>query len=331
MAAPNTRIVTENLQQQEAQHYVPKFYLKGFTDPQGCLWVCEKHKPIRASKPKLEANRPDYYTHTEKGERDTSAENDLQQVESRAAPIIRRLANPQFEIKPAELGDLYLFVAFMFVRVPSWREHLDTLFTETVKREQIRTASDKESFHKRCLEIEEMSGKPLGDYERLRQYILKGEYRIIQESRAFNLASMFDSGITVARLLQSFSYEILYAPKESSFLTSDSPVFTVMPDGKGTASIGMGFGWRDVQVHFPLNKRACLRLRRGVHPSAVWLHPRSMSTINKVIMATATRYAYSSQGLRRIGRLFDLYGCKVRPGETSFVTRPPKDSEIKLL
>jgi Protein of unknown function (DUF4238) len=58
----------------KAQHYIPKFYLKGFTDEQGKLWVCEKFKPIRDSKPKLEAHRPDYYTHAEQGERDETAE-----------------------------------------------------------------------------------------------------------------------------------------------------------------------------------------------------------------------------------------------------------------
>ncbi len=45
-----------------AQHYVPKFYLKGFTDKAGALWVYERHKSLRESKPKHEANRPDYYT-----------------------------------------------------------------------------------------------------------------------------------------------------------------------------------------------------------------------------------------------------------------------------
>jgi Protein of unknown function (DUF4238) len=46
----------------KAQHYIPKFYLKGFTGKQGSLWVCERFKGIRESKPKKEAHRPDYYT-----------------------------------------------------------------------------------------------------------------------------------------------------------------------------------------------------------------------------------------------------------------------------
>src|SRR6266446_8672967 len=71
--------------EQKAQHYIPNFYLKGFTDRQKRLWVCERFKPIRNSKPKDEANRPDYYTLAEQGRRNETAEDLLKQVESRAA------------------------------------------------------------------------------------------------------------------------------------------------------------------------------------------------------------------------------------------------------
>ena len=67
----------------KAQHYIPNFYLKGFTDKAGTLWVYEKFNPMRASTPKKEAHRPDYYTHEENGQRDETAENMLKVIESR--------------------------------------------------------------------------------------------------------------------------------------------------------------------------------------------------------------------------------------------------------
>jgi hypothetical protein len=42
----------------KAQHYIPNFYLNGFTDRSRVLWVYEKFKPLRASKPKNEATSP---------------------------------------------------------------------------------------------------------------------------------------------------------------------------------------------------------------------------------------------------------------------------------
>ena len=98
----------------KAQHYIPKFYLKGFTDRQGKLWVCERFKPIRASKPKTEAHRPEYYTHAERGERDETAEDILEGVESKAAPIIRKLANPQYQLTPENAGYVMMFIQWGF-------------------------------------------------------------------------------------------------------------------------------------------------------------------------------------------------------------------------
>ena len=74
-------------QKPSAQHYVPKFYLKGFTDKQAVLWVYERFKPKRPSKPKHEANRPDYYTHSEHGFRDESAEATLRPGDERCLLI----------------------------------------------------------------------------------------------------------------------------------------------------------------------------------------------------------------------------------------------------
>src|SRR5690242_7796122 len=85
------------LTKSDDQHYIPKFYLKGFADSQQRLYVYERGKTFRQSKPKAEAHRPDYYTHTEEGARDTTAEDNLKVVESRVAPILRKLASPEFQ------------------------------------------------------------------------------------------------------------------------------------------------------------------------------------------------------------------------------------------
>ena len=307
----------------KAQHYIPRFYLKGFTDKQGKLWVCEKFKPIRKSKPKDEAHRPDYYTHAEQGERDETAEDTLEEIESRAAPIIRKLANPAFRPTPQQMGHVYLFVAFTFARVPSWRENLDRIVARFAKDRQVNLAKDRAGFHRMCADMERDTGKPLGmDIEDLRQYILKGEYEVVQASRAFNLGSMFESAIDIAKHLNEFSYEVLYAPAERVFVTSDSPVFTLLPEGGRQATIGMGFGWPRVQVHFRLNKRACLRLKKGIESARLQISEQQLEQINRITMLNATQHLYSSENYRKTSRLFDQYGCKIKPGTNAFMPNP---------
>ena len=66
----------------------------------------------------------------------------------------------------------------------------------------------------------------------MRQFLLKGDFEIVQKSIAFNLGSMFDSAFNVVGELKHYGYEVLYAPKGKLFLTSDSPVFTLQPDGR---------------------------------------------------------------------------------------------------
>jgi hypothetical protein len=100
-------------------HYVPKFYLKGFTDNHKKLWVYEKGTNApRESKPKKEGHRPNYYVFTEGGRPNDSAEDMLKKVESIVSSTVRKLANPEFEMNEDERASLYAFSALTFVRVP---------------------------------------------------------------------------------------------------------------------------------------------------------------------------------------------------------------------
>jgi hypothetical protein len=317
--------------EQKAQHYIPNFYLKGFTDRQKRLWVCERFKPIRNSKPKDEANRPDYYTVSEEGRRNETAEDILKQVESRAAPIISKLANPQYTLTPEKAGHVIMFVAFLFARLPNWREHLNNLAVQIAWKMLLHAVGDKEEFHKTCAEIQKERGESLGDFEELRQDVLNRRFDI-EQSKAHNLGSMCLSACSIAKELATMNYQAFYAPQGKFFLTSDSPVWTLQHDGTGEATVGMGFGWDNVEVYCPLNKRTCFRMKRGIEPMGRLIEERRVDEINRVTMATAVQYLYSSEPHRRIARLFDERGCKVQVGKNAFMPhpQPPGESPIRL-
>lgn len=225
------------------------------------------------------------------------------------------------------MANLYVFIAFMFARAPSWRNNLDRMFSHIAKQRHLALAGDKERFHKMCADVERKTGEPLGmGVEELRQYLLKGQYKIVQTSTAYKLRTMFESAISVASEMKEFGFEVLYAPTGRFFVTSDSPVFTLRPESKRGSVIGVGFGLSNVIVHFPLNKRACLRLRRGVEPSGFYISERHLDEINRLTMTTATRCLYSPEGNRRIARLFDQWGCKAQPGKNTFMLEPPSQS-----
>jgi hypothetical protein len=200
---------------------------------------------------------------------------------------------------------------------------------ETVRQNQLARARDKERFHQSCKDMERDTGKSLGmDTEELRQFILSGEYEIEQTSHAYSLGTMFTSGLAVMDELQKFGFEVLYAPKGQFFVTSHSPVFTIKPEGNGQATVGMGFGWPGVEVFFPLNKRACLRMRKGLQPKKIFISEEKLEMVNNLIMATATQFLYSNENYKRLARLFDERGCKVRAGRDAFMIEPPNTHRI---
>jgi hypothetical protein len=304
------------------QHYIPKFYLKGFADKAKNLWVYEKHRPLRQSKPKNEAHRPDYYALDEGEDRD-AVEHALSRIESFAAPIVRKLVTPQYVLTPENAADLLLFVAFMFARVPAWRENLDKIAAQTTKRLHVSFARNKEAFYRICSRVAKEKGVEFSDFEGLRELVLGDDYELIQMSSSFNLGAMMTSGVDVAKTIAQFGYQALYAPAGKSFFTSDAPVFTVGPDKNGIQQLGMGFDWPQVSVVFPLNKRACLYLERGIEPQARLVDAHQVDEINRLTMMTATNCLYSSERSRRTSRLFDERGCIVRAGKNSFMTNGP--------
>lgn len=306
----------------EAHHYVPKFYLKGFTDEHKTLWVYEKGRPPRRSRPKDEAHRENYYTYDDKGYPDSSIEKVLSQSESVVAPIFKKIANPQFRMTNTQAGNLLAFVAMTFVRVPAYRSYIDRTMEQIMKNVSQQHAQDREKFYADCKQMELQSGSSIGDYEELRQFVLGGEYSVHQRSAGYNMKMTFESCETIMDiLLNEYRHDVWYAPKDSSFLTSDNPVLTICPTLRGTAYIGVGFKWQDTEVVFPLNKRACLILARRCHEERVEVSHRRVNQINDLMMGVAQQYVYASVGYRRISRLFDERGCKIKYGENAFVSR----------
>ena len=305
----------------ETHHYVPKFYLKGFTDQKGVLWVYERGKAPRASKPKAEAHRENYYLHNDKGFPDTSIERFLSKAESIVAPFFRKIANPQFQINEQQRNDLFAFVAMTFVRVPAYRSYIDRGLSVMMKKNQKEYAQNAEKFYALCKKIDSETGGPTGDYEDLRQFILKGEYTIHQTSSGYNIAMAFKSCMTIMEILRNeYNYEIWYAPPDGFFFTCDNPVVTIRPAGDRTSFVGWGFGWKDTQVIFPLNKRACLSLRRGCSEQKTVISSRRRQQINDLMMAVSQQHLYAPLGYRRISRLFEERGCKVKYGENALIT-----------
>jgi hypothetical protein len=84
-------------QEKKKHHYLPRFYLDGFTDPKSNrLWVYEKGIPeIRSSSPTKEGCQRFYHAFfTDDGHRDTNTiENYFEQIETKTACLLVSIHN----------------------------------------------------------------------------------------------------------------------------------------------------------------------------------------------------------------------------------------------
>ena len=302
-------------------HYVPKFYLNGFSDRKGQLWVYEKSVVApRASTPKREGNRADYYVFTELGEKDDSAELMLGTIENMVAPIFRSLRRREHVLSPSEVGHLFAFIGVMFVRVPAYREYWDEMTGMEITIHAQEMIKKSGVFEKFLRYYEAKTGRPLADPEGVRQAVLRGEFVVEQRSKVMNLAFIFRDAQKIGKeLVHEYGYDLYYAPSGSFYVTSDNPVVTIGHEGGDKATVGLGFSWPHTQVVFPLNKRVCAILSRHGRERKVDATPQKLAEINRLLMFASQKYLYAAENSEDIGKEFEQNGCGLRYGENALV------------
>src|SRR6266481_2472986 len=133
-----------------AHHYVPVFYLKGFTSPiprdKEYLWVYEQGKPIRKSKPVNEAHERDFYAYEDEDGKRHDLEQPLSGIESTMAPLFRAIDDHSFRFHPEEFAALTEFIALMWVRGPIGKDFVNQLSAQVLKSVVMEEAADAERF-----------------------------------------------------------------------------------------------------------------------------------------------------------------------------------------
>jgi hypothetical protein len=311
-----------------AHHYIPVFYLKGFTSllpkDKGYLWVYEKDKPVRKSKPLNEAHERDFYAFTnEEGVRQ-ELETKLSQVESLLAPLFQAIEDGYHNFLPEDFEGLATFMALLWVRGPFGRDLVERLSLETMKFATKEYAQDEARFKAKYKKFLEESGTQTNlSAEEMRSFILSDDWEISQESYGYTLRRMFEGWPKVTSLLLKKSWDVLVAERDHFFCTSDFPVVTILHEAGGVATIGAGFGMPGVQVYFPLNKRMCLALRDSGKRTRRLVRGGIVHEINKFLMVGARRFVYNCEKNMSMQKLFSKIGCRSIPGVNAFMREPP--------
>lgn len=263
-------------------HYLPQFYLRGFSiDRRGLFQIEKATSSHYGCQIKDIAAVRDYHELDGEGTTDPYAlEKQLAELEGHQASQLQdALAEGiSFDRHRIHLVEL---LAVMRMRVPAVKEHIDRSYGWTVRAFALA--------HQRSGRLPR---PPKGLEEKLRVEDLKIE---VLNWKCLEVMFRMGANEKVLDILSKMRATLYRAPFGCRFITSDQPVALYhptlwsTPHGVGPATLG-------VEVSFPLSSRALLRLDHVAQPHAEQMASSAEVTeFNRRVIVMAQRYVYTGE------------------------------------
>ena len=275
------------------QHYIPKFYLKGFCieglNSSSFVWCYDKRHAkgqLLKQQKSIKAICTDefYYKQTRNG--DDILEKGFQKIESKIAPIIKnikeRIERKETPLSEKEKGELAFMVGFFATKIPSFRTSLQKAYQWGIDKT-----------------FEYMKSNPTDEKESL---LIKDipEDSIIAESWC-SLKPMIEMTNLLEKSILTKSFEFLLACN-SKFVTSDNPVILY----ENHPNIGIANPLS--HVFFPLQKDIGLLCKPNSKDMNIkQLAKKEVKKINEKIISKADRYIISDRNSENIAKLVKQY------------------------
>lgn len=245
------------------QHFLPKFYLEGFTK-NGMVAVFDRElNEIRVQQPENTCVIGHFYTMEDAaGRKRFELEQLLSENESKASCVIKKLAATE-AINADERTDLAIFVALAACRTPDIVDSLKALNSNFIRDVGKRMFADVDEVKTR------MRGKPDApsteeelevEAHKLVEYVQNGQYEV-KTSHTWAVNRAMEMAFKIAPILAGRDWAVVHRDNEKkSFVTTDAPVrlTTVAPREK--SFWGIGFGNTDALVLFPLTESCILAM-----------------------------------------------------------------------
>lgn len=233
------------------QHYVPKVYLKYFTNEDGYLNIYDlKKDQIRKQTPKKTALVRHFYTVDVDGKNDYTIENIMaREVETLYDPVICKIENKE-PLTVEDKLNLATFIAFQYLRTPTRRNN----YNHMIERFQ----KDR---NKIIFELKKVNGQldHLGEkeIEKTGEIIMNEDYDV-NVSKHESLNFMLNHVGEMSLMLSNHNLLILEASKKSEFITSDNPYCMIKENWEDK---WRGYGIVNTVKYFPLTPKYLLILK----------------------------------------------------------------------
>jgi len=240
------------------QHYVSRFYLKGFAENRRVAVYDRNTGVVDSMTPKNAAALEHFYTFIDESDRQRfELEALFGIVESRAGTALKSaICRSQLSFEDREY--LALFVAMHAIRTPAAlaesrsvrekAEHARLKLTVSNEAAAFNLLKESKPTDTSEAELRNLAAK-------LFEMVSGNHFRISVPDEAAR-ATALKTWDTVARTLFERDWTVVHAPSGSEYITSDSPVvLSPLPD---TEHMPLGYGSLHAHVLFPLSRTAAL-------------------------------------------------------------------------
>jgi hypothetical protein len=287
-------------------HYIPTFYLNGFVDPNNkpYIWVYEKGNPnvIKASARDIGVQKHFYSFPTPEGEVDSESFEELfEKIENGVAPIFQKI-RAQENLNDEERSWFATFLAFIFTRVPNYRENVERLSAEVMKESLMMSAAHPEGLKSMMKRFEQKTGQEIDvSVEDYQKFLLDGQYDIVPKPELS--LKMVILAVEFVPIFYHMKWVFLRATGEYKFVTSDNPLYYDDPTHDPRSFYGVGLLNKNVEITFPISKDLALvaswKDTKGYVPARNSL----VKAVSRTTVISASRFVFSSAKSEAINRL----------------------------
>lgn len=267
-------------------HYIPRVYLKNFTNSNDKVWVYDKKlKTLKELSTKDTTLEKELYTITDAdGNKNYSLEELFGKIETIASPIINKIINKQV-MSFEEKTQLALFIALLNNRTIAAIENYDKTSCE-----MLTWMKNMRLYHG---EFDSLINNMKYSKEDAIQKIKDVKIHLNKET---NLKLLIDLAGTSAEYFSLMEWRILYIKnKDCNFITSDNPLF-LLPE-KISNDYGYGIATPGVQKIIPLSSNIILSIgdleNIAVHGCTISERIR-IRQINMLLFMSARRFVIAN-------------------------------------
>ncbi len=229
-------------------HYLPQFYLFGFSDAGRLVVFDERRNEVRFERPLNTAVRRHYYSFVDdSGAAVSEVESDLARIEGRAAQVFTALASRQ-AISTKDRYNLSVFLGFLACRTPAFERSANEALTGLA-----------EVVIRKNLEQPNADGLFGASRNELLEFLDSGDFALEYHPN-YRISHMIDLGPRLGRDFFLANWAVLHTDRRNLFITSDNPFAIVHPE-RPPEDLGVqryGIASPEVTTSFPLSSRECL-------------------------------------------------------------------------